>query len=50
VEPGTKDKGLFGPQGKMEIWYSDDEMSYPVQIKTRMKFGSITFKLMGVRN
>jgi len=50
VEPETRGKGLFGPQGKMGIWYSVGQARYPVQIKTRMKFGSITFKLKEVCN
>lgn len=50
VVPKTEGKGIFGKKGGMEIWYTDDEKKYPVQIKTRMKFGSIIFKLKGVKN
>lgn len=39
---------IFGSKGGMEIWYSDDEFRYPVQIKAAMRFGSILFKLQGV--
>jgi hypothetical protein len=50
VSPQTKDKGIFGAQGGMTIWYADDSTRYPVQIKTAMKYGKILFKLQGVKN
>ena len=50
VEPQTEEKGLFSGKGGMQIWYSDDDMRYPVQIKTKMKFGSVLFQLKGVRS
>jgi hypothetical protein len=50
VTPQTKDKGIFGSQGGMEIWYSDDSLRYPVKIKTTMKYGKIIFKLEEVKN
>lgn len=50
IEPRTKEEGMFSAKGGMQIWYSDDEARYPVQIKTKMKFGSILFKLKGVTN
>lgn len=50
VTPQTKDKGIFGSQGGMEIWYSDDSLCYPVQIKTSMKYGKILFRLEEVKN
>jgi hypothetical protein len=50
VEPRTGEKGMFSSKGGMQIWYSDDDMRYPVQIKTKMNFGSILFKLKGVVN
>lgn len=50
VSPQTKDQGIFGAKGGMEIWYADDSMRYPVQIKTNMKYGKIVFKLQEVIN
>jgi hypothetical protein len=50
VSPRTEGKGVFGSSGGMDIWYSDDELRYPVQIKAQMKFGSIIFKLTEVSN
>jgi hypothetical protein len=48
VEPRTEGKGIFGAKGGMVIWYSETER-LPVQIKARMKFGSVLFKLQEVR-
>jgi len=48
VSPQTEGKGVFGAGGGMDIWYSDDAQRYPVQIKVRMKTGSIVFKLKEV--
>ena len=50
VSPQTKDKGIFGAKGGMEIWYADDSTCYPVQIKTSMKYGKIVFRLHEVKN
>ncbi len=50
VSPQTGGEGIFGEGGGMDIWYSDDEARYPVQIRAKMKFGSILFKLKEVTN
>lgn len=50
VSPQTEGKGIFGGGGGMSIWYSDDDARYPVQIKAKMKIGSVLFKLKEVRH
>ncbi len=50
VEPRTEEQGMFAAKGGMQIWYSDDNERYPVQIKTKLKAGIILFKLKGVKS
>ena len=46
----TADTGTIRNRGKLWIWYSDDERHLPVQIRARLFWGTLTFRLTGVDN
>lgn len=43
-------EGVFGAGGGMDIWYSMDAYQYPVQIRAKMKVGSVLFKLKEIHH
>jgi hypothetical protein len=49
VEP-TADAGVVKNRGQIWIWYSDDERHLPVQMRARLFWGTITFRLASVEN
>lgn len=50
VEPRMQGGGLFSDDdGKLTIWFSDDERRIPVRIRTDLKVGSITASIKGVK-
>lgn len=47
VQPKLAGKGrAFNKKDKMEVWFSDDSRRIPVMIKSKIKVGSITAKLI----
>lgn len=49
VEPIVTEGGLFKHEGKLKIWFSDDEKKIPVQMKSKVSFlGSITAELTDI--
>jgi len=46
VQP-TADAGVVKNRGNIWIWYSDDERHLPVQMRARLFWGTITFRLTG---
>jgi hypothetical protein len=46
VEP-TADAGVVKNRGNIWIWYTDDERHLPVQMRARLFWGTITFRLIG---
>ncbi len=49
VEP-TADSGPVRNRGKLWIWYSDDARHIPVQMRARLFWGTLTFRLTGIDN
>jgi hypothetical protein len=49
VQP-TADAGVVKNRGNIWIWYTDDERHLPVQMRARLFWGTITFRLTGMEN
>lgn len=50
VEPIMEFSGLYDKRGDTAIWYTDDECRVPVQVNSKLVFGSLTAKLVGYSN
>jgi len=49
IRPQIKTRGIFGEDGKAEIWLSDDERRVMLQMQTQLKFGSLNLYLKSYR-
>lgn len=49
VEP-TADAGVVKNRGNIWIWYSDDDRHIPVQMRARLFWGTITFRLTSIES
>ncbi len=49
VQP-TADAGVVKNRGDIWIWYTDDDRHIPVQMRARLFWGTITFRLTGNEN
>lgn len=49
VQP-TADAGVVKNRGNIWIWFTDDERHLPVQMRARLFWGTITFRLIGNEN
>jgi len=49
VQP-TADSGVVKNRGNIWIWYTDDDRHLPVQMRARLFWGTITFRLVGNEN
>ena len=47
IKPLMKSEGIFYRKGDIFIWLTDDEKRTPVMLKTKVKVGSITARLVG---
>ncbi len=46
----TADAGVVKNRGNIWIWYTDDDRHLPVQMRARLFWGTITFRLTGIEN
>jgi hypothetical protein len=46
----TADAGVVKNRGNIWIWYTDDDRHLPVQMRARLFWGTITFRLIGDEN
>jgi hypothetical protein len=49
VQP-TADAGVVKNRGNIWIWYTDDERHMPVQMRARLFWGTITFRLISAES
>lgn len=49
LQPVIKSKGVFSENGQARIWLSDDDARIMVQMKTKMKIGSLNLFLTSAR-
>jgi hypothetical protein len=45
VRPVIKTSGIFGEGGRAEVWFTDDSTRTLVQLKSKLKFGSLNLYL-----
>lgn len=49
VQPIVGSDGIFAPRTDSRLWLTDDARRIPVQIRSRLPYGTITLRLTGVR-
>ena len=50
LHPTIKAKGVFGEGGKAEIWLADDSSRIMLQMKSKLKIGSLNLYLKQIRH
>lgn len=45
LNPVVGTDGMFAPRAQAQLWLTDDERRIPVQIKSKLPFGSVTLRL-----
>ena len=49
LNPAVGSDGLFAPRAEARLWLTDDERRIPVQIKSKLPFGSVTLRLISMK-
>jgi hypothetical protein len=47
--PVVGNDGLFAPRAEAKLWLTDDERHIPVQIRSKLPFGTVTLKLTSMK-
>lgn len=45
LNPVVGDDGVFGPRAEAQLWITDDARRIPVQIRSKLPFGTVTLRL-----
>jgi len=45
LHPTIGDQGMFSKRADARVWITDDELRIPVQIRSRLDFGTLTLRL-----
>jgi len=48
VEPRSENEGLIGKGKNLVLWLTDDEKKMPVQIRSKLKVGTLVGKLKAI--
>jgi hypothetical protein len=49
LNPVVGNDGIFAPRADAKLWLTDDGRRIPVQIRSRLPFGTVTLRLVSVR-
>jgi hypothetical protein len=49
IQPSIKTSGIFGEEGHAEVWLTDDDQRMMLQMKSKLKFGSLNLYLKSHR-
>jgi hypothetical protein len=49
VRPSIRTSGIFSEDGQAQVWFTDDEQRYPVQVKAKFAKFSLTLTLQSIQ-
>ena len=49
LNPVIGDEGIFAPRSEARLWLTNDERRIPVQIRSKLPFGTVTLRLTSMR-
>jgi hypothetical protein len=48
LNPVVGEEGIFAPRAKAQLWLTDDAQRIPVQIRSKLPFGTVTLRLVKI--